>query len=433
MDLHYQTGFSNYFTSEAIKGAVPEVLNNPQKAPYGLYAEQLSGQAFTALPHENLRTWLYRILPSVRHGKFHRTDQRLLRSTPFTEIDTPPDQLRWDPLPMPEAPTDFVHGLVTICGNGDITARTGNAVHIYLCNRSMGDRAFYNADGDFLIVPQLGRLFITTELGRLLVEPQEIAVIPRGIKFKVDLPDGSARGYICENFGEHFQLPYRGPIGANGLANTRDFLTPQAWFEDVSRRHELFCKFGGKLWATELERSPFDVVGWHGNYAPYKYDLRRFNTINTVSWDHPDPSIFTVLTSPSGKVGVANVDFVIFPPRWVVAENTFRPPYFHRNIMSEYMGLIHGIYDAKPAGGFEPGGGSLHNCMTPHGPETDAFMQASAALLTPHYQGNTLAFMFESGSIYHPTSHALESPQLQKTYLACWQDLPALFKQPENS
>jgi homogentisate 1,2-dioxygenase len=428
MDLRYQSGFGNYFTTEALPGAVPAVMNNPQRAPLGLYAEQLSGQAFTALPHENVRSWLYRILPSVKHGGFRRIEQGLLRGTPFTEVDTPPDQLRWDPFQVPERPTDFVDGLVTVAGNGDIGARTGNAVHLYLCNKSMGDRAFYDADGDLLIVPQQGSLLLTTELGRLEVSPQEIALIPRGVKFKVDLPSGPARGYVCENFGEHFQLPYRGPIGANGLANTRDFLTPEAWFEDVDRKHELVCKFDGKLWATDLERSPFDVVGWHGNYAPYKYDLRRFNTMNTVSWDHPDPSIFTVLTSPSSKAGVANVDFVIFPPRWMVAESTFRPPYFHRNVMSEYMGLIHGVYDAKPAGGFEPGGGSLHNCMTPHGPETDAFERASQAKLAPQYLGDTLAFMFESALVYRPTRHALETPRLQKSYLACWQGLKVNFK-----
>ena len=428
MDLRYQSGFGNYFTTEARPGAVPPVLNNPQRAPLGLYAEQINGQAFTALPHENVRAWFYRILPSVKHGRYRRIDAGLIRSTPFAEVDTPPDQLRWDPFALPSKPTDFIQGMVTIAGNGDIGARTGNAIHLYLCNASMGDRAFYNADGDMLIVPQQGTLLITTEMGRISIEPQEVAVIPRGIKFKVDLLNGPARGYICENFGEHFQLPYRGPIGANGLANTRDFLTPEAWFEDSARPHQLLCKFDGKLWAVDLERSPFDVVGWHGNYAPYKYDLRRFNTINTVSWDHPDPSIFTVLTSPSGRPGVANIDFVIFPPRWMVAENTFRPPYYHRNVMSEYMGLIHGIYDAKPAGGFEPGGGSLHNCMTPHGPETDAFHKASEAKLAPHYQGNTLAFMFESCMVYRPTKIALETPHLQQDYLGCWQGLQPHFK-----
>ena len=166
-----------------------------------------------------------------------------------------------------------------------------------------------------------------------------------------------------------------------------------------------------------------DVVGWHGNYAPYKYDLTRFNTMNTVSFDHPDPSIFTVLTSPSAKPGTANVDFVIFPPRWMVGEDTFRPPYFHRNVMSEYMGLINGVYDAKPAGGFEPGGGSLHNCMTPHGPETEAFNAASNAKLKPEYLGSTLAFMFESSLVYSPTRHGLETPALQKNYLNCWRGM----------
>jgi homogentisate 1,2-dioxygenase len=300
-------------------------------------------------------------------------------------------------------------------------------VHVYAANKSMGDRCFYDADGELLIVPQLGRLMLTTEFGRLAVEPQEIAVIPRGVVFHVELLDKEARGYVCENFGQPFGLPWRGPIGANGLANGRDFKTPVAWFEDKPRAMEVVAKFGGHLWGATQAHSPFDVVAWHGNYAPYKYDLRLFNTMNTVSYDHPDPSIFTVLTSVTDRPGVANIDFVIFPPRWMVAEDTFRPPYFHRNVMSEYMGLIHGVYDAKPAGGFEPGGGSLHNCMSPHGPEADAFDKATKAELKPHYQGDTMAFMFETSLLFKPTKRAMESKALQKNYLDCWQGLKSHF------
>lgn len=422
-DLKYHFGFANEFVSEAVPGCLPEGRNNPQKVKHGLYAEQLSGAAFTALPHENQRSWLYRLLPSVSQGSYSRLDSGLWRSGPFTEVPPPPDQLRWDPIAIPDYKLDFIDGITTICGNGDVLARNGSAVHLYFLNKPMTDRALYNADGDFLIVPQDGAVRITTEFGIMDVAPKEIAVVQRGIKFKVDPAAGSSRGYILENYGEHFVLPYRGPIGANGLANSRDFLTPAAWFEDVSAPYQLVARFGGNLWSSELEHSPFDVVGWHGNYAPYKYDLTRFNTMNTVSFDHPDPSIFTVLTSPSAKPGTANVDFVIFPPRWMVGEDTFRPPYFHRNVMSEYMGLIHGVYDAKPAGGFEPGGGSLHNCMTPHGPETEAFNAASNAKLKPEYLGSTLAFMFESSLVYSPTRHALETPALQKNYLNCWRGM----------
>lgn len=427
-EIRYQSGFGNHFASEAVKGALPQGRNNPQKAALGLYAEQLSGSAFTAPGRENQRSWLYRTLPSVLHSPYARMDHGWVRSGPFREVEAMPDQLRWDPIPVPDKPMDFLDGLTTICGNGDVGARQGSAVHVFFLNKPMSDRCFYDADGDLLIVPQAGTLQITTEFGRLEVEPREIAVIQRGIKFQVSSREKDARGYVLENYGEHFELPYRGPIGANGLANERDFLTPVAAFEDKPRPMQMVAKFDGNLYSAELRNSPFDVVGWHGNYAPYKYDLRLFNTMNTVSFDHPDPSIFTVLTSPSGRAGTANVDFVIFPPRWMVAEDTFRPPYFHRNVMSEYMGLIHGVYDAKPAGGFDPGGGSLHNCMSAHGPEAEAFEKASEASLKPQYQGDTLAFMFESSWIYRPTRFAMETKALQKDYLGCWRGLKRQFK-----
>ncbi len=427
-DVKYQSGFGNHFASEAAKGALPQGRNNPQKAPKGLYAEQLSGSAFTAPGRENQRSWLYRMLPSVLHSPYARMDHGWIRSAPFREVESTPDQLRWDPLPVPDKPMDFLDGLTTICGNGDAGQRQGSAVHVYCFNKPMTDRCFYDADGDLLIVPQSGTLQITTEFGYLEVEPQEIAVIQRGMKFQVSAKEKKARGYVLENYGDHFELPYRGPIGANGLANERDFLTPVASYEEKPKAMQMVAKFDGNLFAAELRQSPFDVVAWHGNYAPYKYDLRLFNTMNTVSFDHPDPSIFTVLTSPGARAGTANADFVIFPPRWMVAEDTFRPPYFHRNIMSEYMGLIHGVYDAKPAGGFEPGGGSLHNCMSAHGPEADAFAKASDATLKPQHMGDTLAFMFETSWIYRPTQFAMETKALQKDYLGCWRGLKSQFK-----
>lgn len=425
--LEYQSGFGNEFATEAVKGALPVGQNSPQKAPLGLYAEQFSGTAFTAPRPFNKRTWTYRIRPSVLHKPFRQIENKLLKSSPFDEAVTTPNQLRWNPLPIPEAETDFVDGLTTIAGNGDSFAQTGMAVHIYRANKSMRDRYFYNADGEMLIVPEKGRLGILTELGLLRVGAGEIAVIPRGLKFAVALGDAEARGYICENYGAHFRLPDLGPIGANGLANPRDFETPVAWFEDKDGECEIVAKFGGNLWACETDHSPLDVVAWHGNYAPYKYDLRRFNTIGSISFDHPDPSIFTVLTSPSAEIGTANVDFVIFPDRWLVAENTFRPPWYHRNVMSEYMGLIYGQYDAKEEG-FTAGGGSLHNQMSAHGPDLDAFEKASSAELKPQKLSGTLAFMFESRYVIRPTRFAMETDALQPEYFEVWQKLKKNFK-----
>jgi homogentisate 1,2-dioxygenase len=424
--LIYQSGFGNEFATEAVEGALPVGQNSPQKAPLGLYAEQFSGTAFTAPRLLNKRTWTYRIRPSVLHKPFRQIENKLLKSSPFGEVVTTPNQLRWNPLPLPETETDFVDGLTTIAGNGDLFSQTGMAVHIYRANKSMGDRYFYNADGEMLIVPEKGRIGILTELGALRVGAGEIAVIPRGLKFSVALGDREARGYICENYGSQFRLPDLGPIGANGLANPRDFETPVAWFEDKDGECEIVAKFGGNLWACETDHSPLDVVAWHGNYAPYKYDLRKFNTIGSISFDHPDPSIFTVLTSPSGEAGTANCDFVIFPDRWLVAENTFRPPWYHRNVMSEYMGLIYGQYDAKEEG-FVPGGGSLHNQMSAHGPDLDAFEKASNADLQPQKLSGTMAFMFESRYIIRPTRFAMETDALQAEYFEVWQKLKKNF------
>lgn len=418
----YQTGFGNEFATEAIEGALPQGQNSPQRAPLGLYAEQLSGTAFTAPRATNRRTWTYRMRPSVVHKPFRQIGNGLLCSAPITDQTPAPNQLRWDPLSMPDEPSDFIDGLTTMAACGDVGAQTGTAVHIYCCNRSMSDRFFYNADGEMLVVPEKGRLDVFTELGRLDVAPGEICVLPRGVKFRIELPDGEARGYVCENYGAHFKLPDLGPIGANGLANSRDFQTPVADYEDREGDFQLIAKFQGNLWAAEIGHSPLDVVAWHGNYAPYKYDLSAFNTINTVSYDHPDPSIFTVLTSPSEISGTANCDFVIFPPRWMVAEHTFRPPYFHRNVMSEFMGLIFGRYDAKQEG-FVPGGASLHNCMSGHGPDVDTFESASNADLAPQHYENTLAFMFETRYVLRPSRFAMETPALQKDYWKCWEGM----------
>ena len=424
--ITYQTGFGNEFTTEALPGALPVGRNSPQKCPYGLYAEQLTGSAFTALRGDNKRSWLYRIRPSAMHAPFKPIGNGRLVSD-FGLVPTPPNQLRWNALPMPTEPTDFIQSLVTYAGNGDPHAQAGCGIHLYAANRSMNQRAFYNADGEMLIVPQQGRLRFVTELGVIEAEPQEIVVIPRGVRFRVELMDDSARGYICENFAAPFRLPDRGPIGANGLANARDFLTPVAAYEDNDEPTELVAKFGGHLWSAQMDHSPFDVVAWHGNYAPYKYDLRRFNAIGSISFDHPDPSIFLVLHSASDTPGVSNIDFVIFPPRVLAMQGTFRPPWFHRNIASEFMGLIHGAYDAK-ADGFAPGGASLHNCMTGHGPDAETFEKASNADTTkPHYITDTMAFMFETRNVIRPTQQALNSPELQDNYFECWQGIKKHF------
>jgi len=415
------TGFGNHFASEAVAGALPEGQNSPQKVPFGLYAEQLSGSAFTAPRSENKRSWLYRLRPTASHKPFQPYQGAAsLRSGPFDELPPTPNRLRWDPLELPGAPTDFIDGLVTYGGNGDVATGVGLGIHLYATNRSMERRAFQNADGEMLIVPEQGTLMIVTELGRFEVAPLQIALIPRGVRFRVEL-SGPSRGYVAENYGQPFRLPDLGPIGSNGLANPRDFETPAAWFEDKGEAHEVVQKFQGRLWSTTLDHSPFDVAAWHGNLAPCRYDLSRFNTINTVSFDHPDPSIFTVLTSPSEHHGTANCDFVIFPPRWMVAEHTFRPPWFHRNVMSEFMGLIEGTYDAKE-GGFAPGGASLHNQMAGHGPDRASYEKAVAAELKSHKIEGTMAFMFESRWVIRPTRWATESPLCQFDYDDCWAD-----------
>jgi homogentisate 1,2-dioxygenase len=423
----YLSGFGNEFASEAVPGALPEGQNAPQKPPLGLYAEQISGTPFTAPRAQNRRSWLYRMRPSAAHSAFRRIDNGLVRTAPFDEAPAPPNRLRWDPLPYPDAPTDFVAGLVTIGGNGEAGMRSGVGVHIYRATAAMAGRAFFNADGEMLLAPQEGRLRLRTEFGLIEAGPGEIAIVPRGVKFRVDLPDGKARGYVCENYGQLFSLPELGPIGANGLANPGDFLSPAAAFEDHDEPCEIVAKFAGNLWAAELDHSPFDVVAWHGNYAPCKYDLAKFNTLGTVSFDHPDPSIFTVLTAPSDIPGTANCDFVIFPPRWLVAEHTFRPPWFHRNVMSEFMGLVRGVYDAK-ADGFLLGGASLHNCMAAHGPDAATWRKASAAELKPEKIADTLAFMFETRFVIRPTRFALETPALQRDYDACWAGFEKLFE-----
>ncbi|MEO8249445.1 MAG: homogentisate 1,2-dioxygenase [Burkholderiales bacterium] len=433
MTLQYQSGFGNEYASESVPGSLPLGRNSPQQVAHGLYAELISGTAFTAPRAENRRSWLYRRRPSVMSGRYQRFEQPHWRTGAAGAAEgagagaLAPEPMRWHPFQIPDQPTDFVDGIRTIAANGDAAAQTGIASHMYLANQSMGNRAFVNADGEMLLVPQQGALRIRVETGLLDVKPGEIALIPRGMLFKVELPDGPSRGYVCENYGAHFRLPELGPIGSNGLANARDFLAPVANAEDNAGEYEIVKKFGGSLWRAPMKQTPFNVIAWHGNLTAVKYDTVNFMTIGSISFDHPDPSIFTVLTSPSDTPGTANCDFVIFPPRWLVMEDTFRPPWYHRNLMSEFMGLVHGQYDAKPEG-FKPGGASLHNCMVPHGPDEEAFEKASGAALAPQKLDDTLALMFESRYAFVPTEFALNGGALDQNYADCWAGLKDQFK-----
>jgi homogentisate 1,2-dioxygenase len=416
----YLTGFGAHLETEAVPGALPKSRNSPQRPAFGLYAEQLSGTAFTAPRHENRRSWLYRMRPTADHRPFRPYEGAMLFSTGAAGGPIAPNRLRWDPPADLPADCDFIDGLATMLVNRDASELTGVAIHLYRATRAMTDRLFVDADGELLIIPQSGVLRLVTEMGRMEVAPGWIGIIPRGVRFRVEV-DGEARGYVAENHGALFRLPELGPLGSNGLASPRDFETPAAAYEDVERPCELVQKYQGALWTTTLDHSPLDVVAWHGNLAPCRYELARFNTIGTVSFDHPDPSIFTVLTSPSETPGRANADFVIFPPRWMVAEDTFRPPWFHRNVMSEAMGLIHGDYDAK-AEGFRPGGLSLHNLMSGHGPDVESWRKASSAELKPAKIEGTMAFMVESCWPYRPTQFAID--RAQPDYDEAWADFP---------
>ena len=414
------SGFGGHFESEAVAGALPKARNSPQRPAFGLYAEQFSGSSFTAPRHENRRSWLYRMRPTADHRPFVRYEGAPLFAPGTVKEPLAPNRLRWDPPGDLPQGADFVDGMVTMLANRDPWDLEGVALHIYRASRSMERRVLVDADGELLLIPEAGTLHLATEFGRLDVPPGSIAVVPRGVKFRVEV-DGESRGYVAENHGLPLRLPELGPIGSNGLANARDFETPFAWFEDRDETTEVIQKSLGSLWTTTLDHSPLDVVAWHGNLAPYRYDLSRFNVIGTISFDHPDPSIFTVLTSPSNVPGRANADFVIFPPRWMVGEDTFRPPWFHRNIMSEAMGLIHGSYDAK-AEGFQPGGLSLHNLMSGHGPDVQSWRKASEADLKPVKIEGTLAFMVETCWPYRPTRFALD--RAQPDYDMAWQGFP---------
>ncbi len=424
----YMPGFGNDFETEALPGALPEGMNSPQKCAYGLYGEQLSGTAFTAPSHQNERTWCYRIRPSVKHsGRYQKISLPYWQSAPNVDPDvTSLGQYRWDPVPHSDAPLTWLTGMRTMTTAGDVYTQVGMASHIYLVTESMVDEYFYSADSELLVVPQEGRLRFCTELGIIDIEPKEIAILPRGLVYRVELLDGPARGFVCENYGQNFDLPGRGPIGANCMANRRDFKTPVAAFEDRDAPSKITIKWQGQFHETHIGQSPLDVVAWHGNYCPVKYDMRTYCPVGAILFDHPDPSILTVLTAPSGVEGTANIDFVLFRERWMVAENTFRPPWYHKNVMSELMGNIYGEYDAKP-NGFAPGGMSLHNMMMPPGPDNEAFEKATFADLQPGKLDNTMSFMFETRFPQHLTAFAAKEAPLQDDYIDCWDSLKKRF------
>ena len=424
----YMPGFGNDFETESLEGALPEGQNSPQRCNYGLYGEQLSGTAFTAPQAQNERTWCYRIRPSVKHAnRYEKIQNPYWISAPNIDQDIVSlGQYRWDPVPHSDLSLNWITGMRTMTTAGDVNTQVGMAAHIYLVNTSMIDDYFYSADSELLVVPQEGSLRFHTELGIIDLEPKEIGLLPRGLLYRVEVINGPCRGFVCENYGQKFEMPNRGPIGANCLANRRDFKTPVAAFEDRETPSTVTIKWCGQFHKTEIEHSPLDVVAWHGNYAPCKYNLKNFCPVGSILFDHPDPSIYTVLSAPSGIFGTANIDFVLFRERWQVAENTFRPPWYHKNVMSELMGNIYGQYEAKPEG-FVPGGTSLHNMMLPHGPDNDAFERASNSELKPTKMENTMSFMFETRFPQHLTNFAAKLAPLQDNYIDCWQDITKKF------
>ena len=422
----YMSGWANDFETEALPDALPQGMNSPQKVNYGLYGEQLSGTAFTQPGPE--RTWCYRIRPSVKHThRFEKTNLPYWKTAPHVLEDvTSLGQYRWNPVDSSEQGLTWLTGMRTMTTAGDVNTQIGMANHIYLVTDSMIDSYFYSADSELLVIPQQGKLRFATELGVIDIEPQEIAVIPRGLVYRVEVLEGPARGFVCENYGQKFNLPDRGPIGANCLANPRDFKTPVAAFEDRETPSTVTIKWCGQFHETKIGHSPLDIVAWHGNYAPCKYDLKTYCPVGAILFDHPDPSIFTVLTAPSAQPGTANIDFVLFRERWLVAEDTFRPPWYHKNVMSELMGNIYGQYDAKPQG-FVPGGTSLHNMMLPHGPDRNAFEKASNANLGPDKLDHTMSFMIETRFPQHLTAFAANEAPLQDDYIDCWKDIDKKF------
>ncbi|ORX94816.1 homogentisate 1,2-dioxygenase [Clohesyomyces aquaticus] len=420
----YQCGFGNRFASESIPSVLPRGQNCPQRVKYDLYSEQLNGSSFVSARQALQHVWMYRIRPSVVHGELSRSDLNSKLEAYFgpanPRVEYNPSQQAWNPFPVPEASPsssiDFVHGLRTVAGQGDPTSKQGIAIHIYTANASMQNRAFCNNDGDFLILPQQGRLDIQTELGNVMVRPGELAVIQAGIRFKVSLPDGPSRGYIQEIFGAHYELPELGPIGSNGMALPRDFEYPVASFDlDSSSIWEIVYKLAGTLHSCHQPHTPFDVVAWHGNYAPYKYAIEKFINMANVERDQADPTIYCVLTARSIIPGVSLTDFLVFTPKWISTTNTFRPPYYHRNMSTEVMGLVYGTYGGS-SHVLEPGGLSYEASYMPHGETYETWKMATTQDLRPTRAcEDTLAFMFHVSVPLMLTQWAMESPARNPT------------------
>ena len=430
-----QGGFANAFESEALPDALPRDQNSPRLSAYGLYAEQINATGFVARREHNRRSWVYRIRPAAQHSKLEPLDHPTYRQD--FDLDNPePNLSGWAPLPMPDSPTDFVDGIYTLGGSGGAEVRRGFAVHLYVANRSMENRSFYNADGEMLLVPQQGKLTLQTESGVLDVDPGMVAIIPRGLKFSVLLREDHARGYIGEVFGRSFHLPERGPVGANGLADSRHFRAPVAYHENrLVPGYSITAKFCGKLFGATQDYSPYDVVAWHGDYTPYVYELRHFSPVINGRMDHADPSIFSVLTAPLDEEGANNLDFVFFPPRWDVSEGTFRPPFFHRNAVTEINGIIR-----DPAGykaPFYSGGCFITPAMTAHGIRAggvEGFLSMSdEAADRPHrFRDNSMWFQFETVLPFYLTSWAKKAGQRIDDWHHIWGTYRDHY-QPPNS
>lgn len=415
-------GFGGHHRGEALAGAVPGRQNTPRHAPYGLHSEQVSGTGFVAPRRENLRSWLYRIRPSAQHTRFSPVDHP--RVSHDFEIQSSPNLSAWSQIvDDSEGPQDFVAGLTTLGGAGNPALRRGFALHGYRATADMEDHAFTNADGDLLVLPQQGRLIALTEFGALEVEPGEVLLLPRGLRVSILVPDGEAQGYAAEIFAGHFQLPERGPIGANGLVDERHFRGPTPYYEDrLAPGFRMTHKFGGALSEATQDHSPFDVVGWHGAYLPLAYRFSAFSPVSNTAFDHTDPSAFTVLSAALDEEGANALDLVVFPARWDPTEHTFKPPYFHRNVTTEINGIIE---DPSLNAPFTTGMVFVTPSMTPHGVRAGAverFLAKSdeAADRPTKSSSKSLWFQFETALHFHRTEWAKRTDLAKEDWPDVW-------------
>lgn len=411
-------------SSEAVSGAVPAVNNSPQKPPLGLRTERISGGSFVAPRELSYQTWLYRLRASIAHSDWARlrvsgADEGYGPPSPVRPANVTPNSRLWGGFPAPAAGSHWANGQQLLGRNGDPQAKEGMALWVFSVTASMPPRqAFASLDGEALVIPQSGALDIQTELGRLVVRQNEIAVIPRNVRYRVCLPEGKpCRGYVCELYQGHFRLPDLGVIGSTGLANVRDFQVPKAFVDATVHSHlgttqapgpgaptgvddgewSIVARLVGNLWHCTQAHTPFDVVGWHGTCYPFKYDLARFCALGNLVFDEHDPSLFVVLTARhhGAEPTTAVVDFAVIPPRWMAARDTNWLPYFHRNTMQEFFGPIVALQDgAHPLNAtgetnrFAPFGAGLNGCMSTHGPSERDFQAARARdTTTPAFVG----------------------------------------------